>query len=330
MIHRSTTTAATTTPETARSAILPDPRNEPLPLPPRRISSWKRNRAYVLGLTPAAILLAIFFLAPAGWALYSSLTNRALVGIDAANYRFIGLDNYRRLMEDPDFFQVIRNSIIFVVGSAMIGQFILGLAMAVLIDFSEKRGYRIALLGYAAVLLAWVNPTVIAGFQWTAMFDFYYGTLNRTMNAVGLPSVNWIGDYPMLSVIIVNVWRGTAFAMMIFLGALKTIPPYIYEAARIDGATGWQAFWDHTLPNLRHIMMIVLLSLTISTFGTFLLIQTLTNGGPGIQTEVIALFAYHTAFTGYEIGYGSAIALVMLVLNLVFGTIYIRVSRPRV
>jgi len=330
VIHRSTTTAATTTPETVRSAILPDPRNEPLPLPPRRISSWKRNRAYVLGLTPAAILLAIFFLAPAGWALYSSLTNRALVGIDAANYRFIGLDNYRRLMEDPDFFQVIRNSIIFVVGSAMIGQFILGLAMAVLIDFSEKRGYRIALLGYAAVLLAWVNPTVIAGFQWTAMFDFYYGTLNRTMNAVGLPSVNWIGDYPMLSVIIVNVWRGTAFAMMIFLGALKTIPPYIYEAARIDGATGWQAFWDHTLPNLRHIMMIVLLSLTISTFGTFLLIQTLTNGGPGIQTEVIALFAYHTAFTGYEIGYGSAIALVMLVLNLIFGTIYIRVSRPRV
>lgn len=327
MIHRSTTTAAT--PATVRPGILPDPRNEPLPLPPRRISSWKRNRAYVLGLTPAAILLAIFFLAPAGWALYSSLTNRALVGIDAANYRFIGLDNYRRLMEDPDFFQVIRNSIVFVIGSAMIGQFILGLAMAVLIDFSEKRGYKIALLGYAAVLLAWVNPTVIAGFQWTAMFDFYYGTLNRTMNAVGLPSVNWIGDYPMLSVIIVNVWRGTAFAMMIFLGALKTIPPYIYEAARIDGATGWQAFWDHTLPNLRHIMMIVLLSLTISTFGTFLLIQTLTNGGPGIQTEVIALFAYHTAFTGYEIGYGSAIALVMLVLNLVFGMIYIRVSRPR-
>lgn len=329
MIHRSTTTAATPTPATVRSGILPDPRNEPLPLPPRRISSWKRNRAYVLGLTPAAILLAIFFLAPAGWALYSSLTNRALVGIDAANYRFIGLDNYRRLMEDPDFFQVIRNSIVFVIGSAMIGQFILGLAMAVLIDFSEKRGYKIALLGYAAVLLAWVNPTVIAGFQWTAMFDFYYGTLNRTMNAVGLPSVNWIGDYPMLSVIIVNVWRGTAFAMMIFLGALKTIPPYIYEAARIDGATRWQAFWDHTLPNLRHIMMIVLLSLTISTFGTFLLIQTLTNGGPGIQTEVIALFAYHTAFTGYEIGYGSAIALVMLVLNLVFGMIYIRVSRPR-
>ncbi len=327
MIHRSTNASPTTA---VRPAVRPEPQLEPLPLPPRRLTAWKRNRAYVLGLTPAAILLAIFFLAPAGWALYSSLTNRALVGIDAAHYRYIGLDNYRRLLDDPDFFTVIKNSLIFVVGSAMIGQFILGLAMAVLIDFSEKRGYKIALLGYAAVLLAWVNPTVIAGFQWTAMFDFYYGTINRTMNAVGLPSVNWIGQYPMLSVIIVNIWRGTAFAMMIFLGALKTIPPYVYEAARIDGATGWQAFWDHTLPNLRHIMMIVMLSLTISTFGTFLLIQTLTNGGPGMQTEVIALFAFHTAFTGYEIGYGSAIALVMLVLNLIFGVIYIRVSRPKV
>ncbi|MGI8405203.1 MAG: carbohydrate ABC transporter permease [Thermomicrobiales bacterium] len=330
-IHRSTnlTTSATST-ALDRSNEQAAHSNDPLPLPPRRVSAWKRNRAYVLGLTPAAILLAVFFLAPAAWALYSSLTNRALVGIDAAHYRFIGLDNYRRLFADPDFFTVIKNSLIFVIGSAMIGQFILGLAMAVLIDFSEKRGYKIALLGYAAVLLAWVNPTVIAGFQWTAMFDFYYGTLNRALNAVGLPSVNWIGQYPMLSVIIVNIWRGTAFAMMIFMGALKTIPPYVYEAARIDGASGWQAFWDHTLPNLRHIMMIVMLSLTISTFGTFLLIQTLTNGGPGIQTEVIALFAYHTAFVGYEIGYGSAIALVMLVMNLVFGIFYIRVSRPKV
>ncbi len=305
-------------------------RDDPLPRPPRRISAWRRNRAYVFGLTPAVILLAIFFLAPAIWAAYSSFTNRALVGLDAANYHFVGLDNYRELLNDPDFSTVIWNSVVFVVGSAMIGQFVLGLGLAVLIDLSEKRGYRIALVGYAAVLLAWVNPTVIAGFQWTAMFDYYYGTLNQTLQAVGLPPVNWVGTYPMLSVIIVNIWRGTAFAMMIFMGALKTIPPHIYEAARIDGASGWQAFWDHTLPNLRHIMLIEMLSLTISTFGTFILIQTLTNGGPAFKTEVIALYAYHTAFNTYEIGYGSSIAIVMLGLNLIFGIVYIRAARPRV
>ena len=104
----------------------------------------------------------------------------------------------------------------------------------------------------------------------------------------------------MLSVIIVNIWGGTAFAMLIFLGALRTIPTQIQEAARVDGARAWQRFWDHTLPNLRAVAVLVLLSVTISTFGTFIMIQTLTNGGPGIQTETISLYAYHTAFRSYE------------------------------
>ena len=302
----------------------------PIPLSGQRTGAWRRNRAYVVGLLPAALLLALFFIGPALWAAYASLTNRALVGIDAANPRFVGLDNYRRLFDDPDFAAVILNSLVFVVVSAVLGQFVLGLAMALLIDHAEHRGYKIATLGYAAVLLAWVNPTVIAGFQWVAMFDFYYGSLNRSLNAVGLPSVNWLGGAPMLSVIIVNVWRGTAFAMLIFLGALRTVPTQIYEAARVDGAGPWQRFWDHTLPNLRYIAVLVLLSVTISTFGTFVLIQTLTNGGPGIQTETIALYAYHAAFRSYEIGYGSTIAVVMLLINLVFATFYLRVAKPRV
>ena len=301
----------------------------PAPLPGQRTRAWQRNRAYVLGLLPAAFLLALFFVGPAIWAAYASLTNRALVGIDAANPRFVGLDNYRRLFDDPDFTTVILNSLFFVVGSAMLGQFVLGLAMALLIDHAEHRGYKIATLGYAAVLLAWVNPTVIAGFQWVAMFDFYYGSLNRSLNAVGLPSVNWLGGAPMLSVVIVNIWRGTAFAMLIFLGALRTVPTQIYEAARVDGAGAWRRFWDHTLPNLRYIAVLVLLSVTISTFGTFILIQTLTNGGPGIKTETIALYAYHAAFRSYEIGYGSTIAVVMLLINLVFAMFYLRVARPR-
>lgn len=294
------------------------------------MGAWRRNRAYAVGLLPAALLLALFFVGPAIWAAYASLTNRALVGIDAANPRFVGLDNYRRLFDDPDFVTVILNSLFFVVGSAMLGQFVLGLALALLIDHAEHRGYKIATLGYAAVLLAWVNPTVIAGFQWVAMFDFYYGSLNRSLNAVGLPSVNWLGGAPMLSVVIVNIWRGTAFAMLIFLGALRTVPTQIYEAARVDGAGAWQRFWDHTLPNLRYIAVLVLLSVTISTFGTFILIQTLTNGGPGIETETIALYAYHAAFRSYEIGYGSTIAVVMLLINLVFALFYLRVARPRV
>ncbi len=130
-----------------------------------------RDRAYVAGILPAAALLALFFVGPALWALYSSLTNLALVGIDAANPRFVGLANYVRLFSDPDFRVVLRNSVVFVVGSAIVGQFVLGLGLALLVDHAERRGWRMGAVAYAAVLLAWVNPTLIAGFLWVAMFD---------------------------------------------------------------------------------------------------------------------------------------------------------------
>src|SRR6266545_3891364 len=288
-----------------------------------------RDRAYVAGVLPAAAMLSLFFIGPALWAMYTSLTNLALVGIDAANPRFVGFDNYARLASDPDFWRVIRNSVVFVFGSAIVGQFVLGLALALLIDHAERRGWRFAAVAYAAVLLAWVNPTLIAGFLWVAMFDFYYGSLNTALHALRLGPMDWLGTIPMPSVIIANVWRGTAFTMIIFLGALKTIPPDIYEAARVDGASAWRRFWDHTLPSLRPIAALTLLSITMSTFGTFIVIQTLTTGGPGTKTEVIALYAFHTAFQAYAIGYGSAIALVMLLLNLTFATLYLRWSRAR-
>lgn len=282
-----------------------------------------------MGLTPAALLLSLFFVGPSLWALYTSLTNKALVGIDAARPRFVGLDNYQRLLSDPDFATVVLNSIVFVVGSAIVGQFILGLLLALLLDHAERRRYRLATIPYAAVLLAWVNPTVIAGFLWVAMYDFYYGSLNTGLTALGVGPVDWLGRFPMLAVIIANIWRGTAFTMLIFLGALKTIPSDIYEAARVDGANAWRRFWDHTLPSLRPIAALALLSITMSTFGTFILIQTLTNGGPGSATETIALYAFHEAFRSYAIGYGSTIAVVMLALNVAFAVLYLRWSRAR-
>ncbi|TMG51538.1 MAG: sugar ABC transporter permease [Chloroflexi bacterium] len=289
----------------------------------------RRNGAYLAGLTPAAFLLALFFVGPSLWALYTSFTNKALVGLDAARPRFVGLENYQRLLSDPDFATVVINSIVFVVGSAIIGQFVFGLLLALLLDHAERRRYRFATVAYAAVLLAWVNPTVIAGFLWVAMYDFYYGSLNTGLQALGFGPVDWLGRFPMLAVIIGNIWRGTAFTMLIFLGALKTIPTDIYEAARVDGANTWRRFWDHTLPSLKPIAALALLSITMSTFGTFILIQTLTNGGPGSQTETIALYAFHEAFRSYAIGYGSTIAVVMLALNVAFAVVYLRWSRAR-
>jgi len=288
-----------------------------------------RNRLYLAGLSPAAFLLALFFVGPALWALGSSFTNRALVGLDAANPRFVGLGNYQHLFADPDFAQVIVNSVVFVIGSAIIGQFLLGLGLALLLDHAERRGFIATNVVYAVVLLAWVNPAIIAGFLWVAMFDYYNGSLNVGLTLLGLGPVNWFGQAPMLAVIIANIWRGTAFTMLIFLGALRTIPSDIYEAARVDGANALRRFWDHTLPLLRPIAALTLLSITMATFGTFIVIQTLTNGGPALQTEVIALYAFHEAFQNHAVGYGSTIAVVMLALNLGFAVLFLRWSRAR-
>ena len=288
-----------------------------------------RNRLYLAGLTPAALLLALFFVGPALWAIGSSFTNRALVGLDAAHPRFVGLDNYTRLFGDPDFLKVIVNSVVFVLGSAVIGQFVLGLALALLLDHAERRGFVSTSFVYGSVLLAWVNPTIIAGFLWVAMFDYYNGSLNVGLHQLGLGPVDWFGQGPMLAIIIANTWRGTAFTMLIFLGALRTIPSDIYEAARVDGANAARRFWDHTLPMLRPIAALTLMSVTIATFGTFILIQALTNGGPSFQTEVIALYAFHEAFQAHAVGYGSTIAVVMLALNLGFAAVFLRWSRAR-
>src|SRR2546428_2540047 len=157
-----------------------------------------RNSTYIAGVMPAALLLALFFVGPAAWALYSSLTNLALVGIDAANPRFVGLDNYTRLFADPDFWTVIRNSVTFVVGSAVICPFGLGLALALLIDHAEHRRWWLVTLAYGAVLLAWVNPTLIARFLWVAMYDFFFRSPNPFVpSSFGLGPVDWIGSFPM-------------------------------------------------------------------------------------------------------------------------------------
>lgn len=293
----------------------------------RRASSFGGNAPYWAALAPAFGLVCLFFLGPALWAVYSSFTNMALVGADAANPRFVGFDNYTHLLSDPDFLAVVRNSVYFVVGSAVIGQFVLGFGLALLLDHAERRGLRGGNLVYAAVLLAWIDPSLIAGFLWAAMFDFYFGTLNVTLKAIGLPPQNWLGDGAMLAVIVANTWRGTAFTMLIFLSGLKTIPSEIYEAATVDGAGTWRRFWDHTLPNLKYISVLALMNITIATLGAFILILGLTGGGPGIKTEVLSLYAYHTAFQARQIGYGSSVAMIMLLLNLVFAAVYLRVFR---
>jgi len=284
------------------------------------------QRPYVVAITPAAILLAAFFVFPALWVIYTSTTSLSLTNF-SAGAQFVGLENFRRLWHNPDFPKFVKNTIVFTAGAAMIGQTVGGLAIALLIHHAQIHKHKLAPVAFTAVLLGWICPPALAGFIWAGIFDYRKGMLNTALTTVHLPRVDMLGDFPMFSVILVESWRGLAFALIIFLGALQSIPQQVYEAAGIDGATAWMRFRDQTLPAMRHVIALVLLVTTITTIGSFLMILILTNGDPAYATETIALHAYHQAFTLFDIGYGAALSVVMLLMSFVFAVVYLRVAK---
>jgi multiple sugar transport system permease protein len=290
---------------------------------------WRDDMPYLAALAPAAVILTLFFVFPALWALYTSMTSLSLLDFAGGGAHWVGLDNYRRLLDDPDFTKVVKNTAVFVFGSAVIGQTLGGLLLALLLDHAQTKRYRLGHLAYAAILLAWISPPVLAGFIWGGIYDYDDGTLNQALSLVGLGPVDVLGKTPMLGVIVADAWRGVAFGMLICLGALQMIPPSIHEAARVDGAGVWARFRDHTLPGISHALALVLIMTTIVTMGSFVLILIMTNGDPGKQTETLGLYAFHWAYGNLEIAYGSAISTVMLGVNLVLAAIYLRIVRVR-
>jgi multiple sugar transport system permease protein len=205
------------------------------------------------------------------------------------------------------------------------------LGLALLIDHATARGARLAGAAFACVMLAWISPPLLTAFIWSRILTPTGGSLNALLEAIGLSPVDPLLNRQMASVILVEVWRGTAFATIILLGALQTIPRGIHEAARIDGMGPLARFRDHTLPLLKPVLALVLLMTTIAASGSFLMIYVLTNGGPAKQTETIALYAYHQAFGAppFEIAFGAAISVVLLLLNLVFALVYLGIARRR-
>jgi multiple sugar transport system permease protein len=278
-------------------------------------------------LLPALVLWAIFMVGPALRGIFISFTNEALVGPEAANPRFVGLANYRALLEDPFFYNAVKNSFIFVMGSAVIGQAGLGLLLATLTRSGRRIGRKIALTGGLATTvcyLSWVSPETVIGLSWISYLD-KDGFLNQMLGFLGFPQINWIVRFPMLSIIMANVWWGTGWSMMLFKSAIESIPPELGEAAEVDGASGWQRFRYVTLPLIRGPIMVDLILITIWTYGVFGLPLMLTGGGPARRTELMTIYAYRTAFKHFELGYGTTISVAILIITLTLALIYYRI-----
>ncbi|MEU7895930.1 sugar ABC transporter permease [Nonomuraea sp. NPDC049152] len=286
---------------------------------PVRGSSRRGRLRRLLPLAPALVLLALFLAGPILWSVYIAFTNETLTGSASVNSQFVGLANFVKLFGDPNFLNSFLLTFVFVIGSAVIGQNTLGLIIALL---QRGRGRVTRSIVNGVVIAAWVVPEVVAAACW---FSFLAdeGTLNTVLGI----SQEWLYTAPMPAVILANIWRGTAFSMLVYSAALSEVPADLLESAAVDGAGPGRRLLHITLPLIRRSIMANLMLITLQTLASFGLIYALTGGGPGTASQTTPLYMYEQAFRYFEIGYGSAIALVMLVIGALFSLIYLRLIK---
>ena len=274
----------------------------------------------MLPLAPAIGLMLVFLAGPILYCVYAAFTNMALTGTGAANVQFVGLDNFRKAFGSSAFTNSIWLTLVFTLISAIIGQNTLGLGLALLMRRSTKvvRNF----VG-TAVIGAWVLPEVVAAYLLSAFFNDE-GTLNVMLHKVGLPGQDWLYAAPIIAVSLANIWRGTAFSMLVYSAALSEVPKEIEESAEMDGAAGYKRLLFVTLPMISRAILTNLMLITLQTLSVFGLIYAMTRGGPGTKSQTLPLYMYEQAFSFSQIGYGTAIALVMLLIGAVFSLIYLR------
>jgi multiple sugar transport system permease protein len=274
----------------------------------------------MLPLGPAIGLMLVFLAGPIAYCVYAAFTNMALTGTGAADVKFVGLDNFRKAFGSSAFVNSIWLTLVFTLISAIIGQNTLGLGLALLMRRSAK---IVRSLVGTAVIGAWVLPEIVAAYLLSAFLNTD-GTLNVILAAVGLHGQDWLYGAPILAVSIANIWRGTAFSMLVYSAALSEVSKEIEESAAMDGAAGARRLWWVTLPMISRAILTNLMLITLQTLSVFGLIYAMTRGGPGTKSQTLPLYMYEQAFSFSQIGYGTAIALVMLAIGAVFSLIYLR------
>lgn len=283
----------------------------------------QRRLIIVTFLFPALALIILFIAYPSLYSIYLSLTNASLI---RPVWSFVGLDNYGRLFQDPEAGEVLRNTYVYVF-FVILFQFGLGLGFALLLN-NVRRGRGV----YGALLfLPWVFSNIMAVTAWKWIFNDSYGLLNYYLSALGLPTGQWLASpqLSMVTVIILNIWKGYPFSMVLQLAGLQSIPIELYDAAKVDGAGGLATLRFVTLPLMRVVIIANIILITVYTFNIFDLVYAMTGGGPINATELIGIFMYRAAFVSGRLGYGSAIATIMFALNIAITVFYVLILARR-
>lgn len=277
----------------------------------------RRNFGKLVYLVPAILLMAVFFVWPIILTIYYSFTNLALTGSAVANHEFILFDNYKRMLSDSAVKVSIITTIIFVVGSVA-GQTVLGFFIAFLMKAKNRIFRRVV---GAIVLAGWVMPETVAAI---CAYTFFTdkGTLNSILGTIGIERISWLFSYPLLSVMLANIWHGTAFSMMVYQSALDNVPEEVMESAKMDGCGKWRTLFYIILPIIKDTILTNTMLITLSTLGTFGMVYTMT----GTTVQTLPIFMYIRAFKNYELGYGTAISMLILLIGMIFSLIYIKIQ----
>jgi multiple sugar transport system permease protein len=273
-------------------------------------------------MVPGLLILLLFMAYPFFLGIYLSLTDK-MVGFP--DFSFIGLENYRLLLDDPVFHKTVANTLIYSFVTVPF-KLLLGLGLALVLNqtFHFSRFVR------AGLLLPWIVPTAISSLAWLMLFDSVLSPISWVLKSWGLiqTNINFFGDRwnAIGAICVANIWRGLPFFAISILAGLQAVSTELYEAAALDGANAFQRFMSVTLPVIRNIVLIATLFSIIFTFSDFQLIYVLTKGGPASSTHVFGTYAYQTM--GFSaLGQAAAIALSMFPFLALFAAILLRYIR---
>lgn len=259
-------------------------------------------------IAPAAIIMAIALLYPLGYMVFGSFRDWD-PSQKISETDFIAFKNYVTLFYDPAFRESLSVTLIFAI-SVVVAELVIGVGLALLLD-RNIRGMSV--LRTLFILPMMIAPVVV-GLMWRYMYHPTVGTFNRTLKSWGLSGIDWLGQNALLSVIIADIWQWTPFIFILALAALQSLPRSALEAARIDGATGWQQIWHIKLPLMMPVLIVTALLRLIDAFKVLEVILVMTEGGPGLSTEIIALRISRTATEFRELGTAAAMSNYLLIL----------------
>jgi multiple sugar transport system permease protein len=282
--------------------------------------------AKILFVVPAALAIAALFGYPVVKNLVMSFQDYGLRTFFTGEAPWVGLQNYVTVVTDDVFSKALVNTALFTIGS-IAGQFVIGMLLAL---FFHKNFPLNGVLR-ALFLLPWLIPLIVGSAAWRAILEQDSGILNVTLQNLRIVDspLPWLTspDVALIAIILVNIWLGIPFNMTLLYSGLQHIPDELYEAGAMDGATGWKAFWNITLPNMRAVVGVVLMLGVIYTLKVIDIILGLTQGGPANATQTIATQSLQSSFVEFKFGEGAALSNILILISLTFAIVYLRATR---